>query len=247
MPAIVDKQVEEPKTRKWRVFVVVLLLSLFGLPMLLFCRYFVYQPFNTPSSSNHPNLVVGDYFLVSKFDYGYGRFSLPIKFGPETGRWWNTAPERGDLAVFRDPKDTRIDFVKRIIGLPGDRIQMIKGVLHINGPAVHLAPVELAPEYYRERQSISFERETLPNGRSYVVATYPEQTGADNTKEYLVPPEHYFVLGDNRDNSIDSRFLDRIGYVPEENLIGPVVLRVFNKRGVSLFNRPQETPSLQQP
>jgi signal peptidase I len=202
-------------------------------------RVLLYQPFDIPSQSMFPNLALGDYFLVSKLGYGYSRFSFPFGVARFNGRIWATLPDRGDLVVFRKPTDTSVDYVKRIVGLPGDRIQMINGVLNINGTAVAMEREALAPEYYAEAPYV-FYRETLPGGRSYVIADSDPQGFLDNTEEFVVPGNHYFALGDNRDNSADSR-VPEVGFVPFENLIGPVAFRLFNSGNLPLDNRPIES------
>ncbi len=195
----------------------------FALIVALLVRTFLFLPFDIPSESNIPSLVVGDYVFVSKTAYGDG-----------------SPPQRGDMAVFKLPTDRDIDYVKRVVGLPGDRIQMINGVLNINGVPVKLEEIQLSPEFYRDR-NFRFFRETLPNGRSYVIADETADGSADNTDVYAVPAGHYFTLGDNRDNSQDSRYLNAVGYVPESNFVGPVVFRFWNSNGFSLSNRPEET------
>jgi signal peptidase I len=140
--------------------------------------------------------------------------------------------------VFRKPTDTSVDYVKRIVGLPGDRIQMINGVLNINGTAVAMERETLAPEYYAEAPYV-FYRETLPGGRSYVIADVEEDGYGDDTVEFLVPEGHFYSLGDNRDNSADSR-VPEVGFVPFDNLIGPVAIRLFNAGNLPLDTRPIE-------
>lgn len=184
-------------------------------------RTFLYQPFNAPSASGIPNLMIGDYFFVSKTAYTKG-----------------VPPQRGDMAVFKLPSNSNVDYVKRVIGIPGDRIQIFHGVLNINGVPVTLEEVQLAPEFYNDEQT-KYYRETLPGGRSYVIADSYGDGVADNTGEYVVPAAHYFTMGDNRDNSEDSRF-EAVGYIPEENFIGPMVSRFWNSQGFSLWNRPEE-------
>ena len=169
-----------------------------------------------------PTLSVGDYFMVTKWSYGYSRFSFaPLEGLLPHGRAFGRLPSRGDIVVFRPSSEPDRDFVKRIIGLPGDHIQMIDGVLNINGHAVPRQ--EVGPVLVTERgaaTSAQAYRETLPNGVRYT--TYDRgATMLDNSQEFVVPPNQYFVLGDDRDNSVDSR-VPMIGYVPYENLVGRV-------------------------
>jgi len=192
--------------------------------LALLVRSFAYEPFNIPSKSMQPTLLVGDYLFVSKYSYGFSRHSLPFSLPLFPGRIFFRPPERGDVAVFKVPSDNRTDYIKRVIGLPGDRIKVEHRVLLINGTPVKRQAVE---DYVdRDPRTGSTIRhlqyiETLPNGRSHIIIedAGPE-VAADNTEEYVVPPGHYFMMGDNRDNSEDSRFLNAVGYVPEENLVG---------------------------
>ena len=236
-----DNTVEskEGRTGPWKIFLWVVGFSAIGLPALILIRTLLYQPFNIPAASSEPNYMVGDYIFVSKSAYGYSKYSFsPFNFFSFDGRTGSNLPAAGDVVVFKYPSDTSVDYIKRVVGLPGDRIQMIAGVLNINGVPVKLEPVELAPEYY-DMDGVKFFRETLPSGRSYVVSDLGDTSG-DNTEEYVVPPKHYFMMGDSRDNSQDSRFLDKVGYVPEENIVGRVSILAFNKNGISTSNRPEE-------
>lgn len=179
-----------------------------------------YEPFSIPSGSMIPTLLVGDYLFVSKFSYGYSRHSLPFSLPliPGPGRAWFTEARRGDVVVFKTPDDNRTDFIKRIVGLPGDTIQLQSSVLYINGVA---APRERAGDFSYTKGSallrVARFRETLPDGRSHYVLEQTESAPQDNTPLYAVPPGHYFAMGDNRDDSQDSRY---IGPIPAENLVG---------------------------
>ncbi|MDX5360615.1 MAG: signal peptidase I [Alphaproteobacteria bacterium] len=209
---------------------------LYALLIAMLIRVFLFQPFNIPSGSMLPTLLVGDYVFVSKYSYGYSRFSLP--WGPDvfSGRIFEGTPERGDVAVFRLPTDTSKDYIKRIVGLPGDRLQMIGGVLHINGEPVKREPAGSFADKGRfgEPRQIAMFRETLPGGRSYM--TLDEgRSPADNTPVYEVPEGHYFAMGDNRDNSQDSRFLSAVGFIPAENLIGRAEIIFFSLDGDTHF------------
>jgi signal peptidase I len=215
----------EPSDDHWYMkwYVALIVPSALAFLLALIVRTFLLQPFNSPSGSNEPTLMVGDYFFVSKTAYS-----------------GEVNPQRGDIAVFKLTTNTDINYVKRVVGVPGDHIQMISSTLNINGKPVKLERLQLAPEFY-DAEPIIYFRETLPNGRSYVIANMRDDGGADNTIEYVVPANHYFVMGDNRDNSDDSRFLDHVGYIPEENFVGRIVFRFWNSKGFSLVNRPEET------
>lgn len=202
-----------------------------ALLLALIIRSVLFQPFSIPSGSMMPTLLVGDYLFVSKYAYGYSRYSFPFSPNLFSGRIWGSEPERGDIAVFRFPPDPKIDYIKRVVGLPGERIQMIDGVLHINGEPVQR---ELVGSFSGDGQYERFTgkpiyRETLPNGVSYETLDLGENTAGDNTRQFLVPAGHYFMMGDNRDNSADSRA--DVGFVPYENLVGRAEMIFFSIGG----------------
>lgn len=194
----------------------------------LVVRTFAYEPFNIPSGSMIPTLLVGDYLFVAKFSYGYSRFSLPFSPPLFDGRIFDDRPERGDVAVFKLPSDNSTDYIKRVIGLPGDRIQVVDGVLHINGEAVRRERVgqrQLGARVFTEYV------ETLPNGVRHRIYEGSDHGFYDDTPVYEVPPGRYFMMGDNRDSSQDSRALGHVGYVPAENLIGRAEFLFFSHNG----------------
>ncbi len=183
-------------------------------------RSLLFEPFNIPSGSMIPTLLVGDYLFVSKYSYGYSRYSFPFGMAPFDGRIFETPPDRGDVAVFRQPQNESVAFIKRIVGLPGDRIQVTDGVLRINDVAVNRVRkgFATASDGYNVIRFAVYQ-ETLPNGKSYLTQERSDDDVLDNTNVFLVPEGHYFMMGDNRDNSRDSRTTS-VGMVPAENLIG---------------------------
>lgn len=197
-------------------------------------RTFLFQPFNIPAASMAPTLLVGDYLFVSKYAYGYSRYSFPFSLPSFSGRVFGAEPARGDVVVFRLPKDGATDYVKRVVGLPGDRIQMKDGALYING-----APVvrERLPDFAGgdlcgpSTGNVKRWRETLPNGVSYETLDCVDRGFYDNTNVYTVPSGSFFMLGDNRDNSTDSRVLSAVGYIPLQNMIGRAGMMFFSRAG----------------
>jgi signal peptidase I len=195
-------------------------------------RTVAYEPFNIPSGSMKPTLLIGDYLFVSKFSYGYSTYSLPFGLDIFDGRIFKTDPERGDVAVFKLPKDPSVDYIKRIIGLPGDTIQVTNGILHINGEPLKR---EKVGEFVTRTQHGSVQRltkyvETLPNGLEHMIAEENDNWDwQDNTQVYTVPPGHYFAMGDNRDHSQDSRFSTEVGFIPEKNLVGRAEFLFYSK------------------
>ncbi len=193
-------------------------------------RSFFFEPFHIPSSSMKPGLLIGDYIFVSKYSYGYSRYSFPFGFDIFSGRIFESEPQRGDVVVFRLPSNPDINYVKRLIGLPGDKIQMRDGVLYIN----ELEVEKISDGTFFDADTLSDDKEipqffeTLPEGK--IIETLDENPTApqDNTGIYEVPHGYYFMMGDNRDNSQDSRFLTQVGFVPKENLVGKARLIFFS-------------------
>ncbi len=214
-------------------------------------RTVAYEPFNIPSESMLPTLWVGDYLFVSKFSLGYSRFSLPFDLGlllPAGGRVPGWMPERGDVAVFKLPSDNSTDYIKRIIGLPGDRIQMKGGALFLNGTEVQRRP--LAPFRYEGRfgnDRVPQYMETLPGGRTYRTLDLRTSSSTDDTGVYTVPEGHVFAMGDNRDNSLDSRVSPNdnppgVGFVPLENIVGRADVLFFSTDGTASLLEPWKWP-----
>ncbi len=202
-----------------------------ALVLALVIRTFLFQPFSIPSGSMRPTLLEGDYLFVTKWSYGYSRYSLPFSPNIFSGRVLDGVfglPERGDVAVFKFPPNPSLDYIKRVIGLPGDRIQMKDGQLFINGEAVPREKVGQItnPDITEVDRPVDVYRETLPNGVSYDTLDLTPNGIGDDTREYIVPEGHYFMMGDNRDNSTDSRF--SVGYVPAENLVGKANIIFFS-------------------
>lgn len=217
-------------------------------------RAFLFEPFSIPSGSMVPNLLVGDYLFVSKYSYGYSAKSVGLGF---LERWFGLALpkerffasplKRGDVVVFKLPADGTTDYVKRLIGFPGDRVQVKEGRLYINGA---MAPREVVGSYNLSGDDLEadhdfFRRafnlpslrytETLPEGVKHDILEISDEAGLDNTPEYTVPEGHYFMMGDNRDNSQDSRVMRRVGFVPQDNIVGRAEIIFFSLKGGAPF------------
>lgn len=202
-----------------------------ALLLALVIRTVLIQPFSIPSGSMRPTLLEGDYLFVTKWAYGYSRHSLPYSPNLFSGRIWGAEPARGDVAVFKYPPNPSLDYIKRVVGLPGDTLQMRDGVLHINGEPLPREMIGLIEDVDITELSRPVEvwRETMPNGVTYDTLDLTPNSIGDNTREFQVPAGHFFMMGDNRDNSTDSRFT--VGYVPYDHLVGRANIIFFSMSG----------------
>tara|TARA_B100000579_G_scaffold432475_1_gene449373 strand:+ start:99 stop:833 length:735 start_codon:yes stop_codon:yes gene_type:complete len=201
----------------------------YALFIALIIRSFLLQPFYIPSSSMEPNLLVGDRLFVSKYSYGYSKHSFPFSPNIFKGRIIFTEPKRGDVVVFKTPSDNRTDYIKRLIGLPGDEIQFINGDLFINKSQLLKTYIKQDDNIFcgSDKIKVNYFEEKLPNGKLYK-AVYRTKYSYQNSDKFLVPENHYFLLGDNRDCSKDSRFLSEVGFVHKDNLVGKAQFLFFS-------------------
>lgn len=190
-------------------------------------RSVVAEPFNIPSGSMIPTLLVGDYLFVSKYSYGYSRYSFPFGIAPINGRVFEDTPQRGDVAVFRLPSNPSVDYIKRVIGLPGDVVQVKQGILHLNNTPVNRRLIGTVQPSSLQSTVDTVYRETLPDGREHMIQEVNDIQLFDNTQAFTIPEGHYFMMGDNRDNSRDSRS-SSVGVVPIENFIGKAQFIFFS-------------------
>ena len=201
----------------------------YALIIALLIRSLLIQPFFIPSSSMEPNLLVGDRLFVTKYSYGYSKHSFPFSPNVFSGRILYSKPKIGDVIVFKTPADNRTDYIKRLIGLPGDIIQFVDGNLYINNNQIFKTTFEADKSVFcgQNKIDVKFFKEKLPNGKIYNVV-YRKNYSFQNSDKFVVPENHYFFLGDNRDCSKDSRFLSEVGYVHQDNLVGKAQILFFS-------------------
>lgn len=215
---------------------------IYAIVIAIVIRTFLFEPFKIPSGSMYPTLYVGDYLFVSKYTYGYSKHSMPFSMPLFEGRIWSDMPNRGDVVVFKFPQDNKTDFIKRIIGLPGDRVQMKNGRLYINGEMMNrdeqddfvIRDVKGNAERYHQYI------ETLPEGFKHTIIEVSDNANEDNTLEVTVPQGSFFVMGDNRDRSDDSRV--NVGFVPFENLVGKARFLFFSHNDEGAWYKPWSWP-----
>jgi signal peptidase I len=204
-------------------------------------RTVLYEPFNIPSASMVPTLLIGDYLFVSKFTYGYSFASLPYGLRLFEGRLMGSAPDRGDVVVFKLPRDGKTDYIKRVIGLPGDKVRVTGGTLYINGEA---ATLRRLPDFVDDERGFAVRyaqfMETLPGGREHRILKMTNEGPYNNTPEFTVPAGHFFAMGDHRDNSQDSRDPEAVGFVPFDNIVGRAQFLFFSTDGNWALSRPWE-------
>tara|TARA_Y100000590_G_scaffold86090_1_gene96380 strand:- start:720 stop:1448 length:729 start_codon:yes stop_codon:yes gene_type:complete len=212
---------------------------IYALIIALFIRSFFFQPFYIPSSSMEPTLLIGDRLFVTKYSYGYSRHSLPFSPKISNERYIKKVPKRGDVIVFKTPADNRTDYIKRLIGLPGDIVQLLNGDLYLNNEKIFKKRVDFKNIINCGDNAIEVDayEEMLPNGKTYTVV-YRKDGSMQNTDKFIVPENHYFFMGDNRDCSKDSRYLGSVGYVNDLNLVGKakIIFLSNDKNKGSLFN-----------
>jgi signal peptidase I len=231
----------QPKSGAANEVVEIIKTVVYALLIALFLRVIFFQPYTIPSASMEPNLYEGDYIIVSKYSYGWSRHSIPFSPPLFQGRIFFHAPHRGDIVVFKLPSNTHVDYVKRLIGVPGDRIQMKKGLLYLNDqqvPRSYLGSVKEDSGYGFVRDVFRY-KETLPGGKTFTTNDFGPDGELDNTDVYVVPEGYYFMMGDNRDNSSDSRVAPAnggVGFVPAENLEGKAQIILLSwSPGASIF------------
>ena len=211
----------------------------YALIIAIIIRSLFLQPFYIPSSSMEPNLLVGDRLFVTKYSYGYSKHSFPFSPNLFKGRILFSEPKRGDVVVFKTPADNRTDYIKRLIGIPGDEIIFIDGNLYVNNNELLKTKINISDNVFcgKEQIDVKFFREKLSNGKQYT-AVYRNDYTFKNSDKFVVPDDHYFFLGDNRDCSKDSRFLSEVGYVHQDNLVGKAQFLFFSSdsRVGSIFN-----------
>ena len=201
----------------------------YALIIAILIRSLLLQPFYIPSSSMEPSLLVGDRLFVTKLSYGYSKHSFPFSLGPIKNRIFFSEPKRGDVIVFKTPADNRTDYIKRLLGLPGDKLQFIEGNLYLNNVEILKSKIKYNSKIYCGKSKVETNvfKEKLLNGREYLT-TYYVNGSYQNSDEFIVPPDHYFFLGDNRDCSKDSRFLSSVGFVHKNNLVGKAQFIFFS-------------------